>query len=165
MKKIKLIFFVLSLSLNFNAQMALDTIDYSVINRKQLYKLNKVTSGKSNVVMSLNPGFGYTHFIFDTTQIRSLKPIFLGKKIKIRSNDTLLYLEFDLERGTKLYSLHQWGVMHLNIKSGIIILDKINTFNNYVKRSFKIIKLTKSEMVLKDISNQDLNRIYYLIKQ
>jgi hypothetical protein len=162
---IRNIFFILIFVLNLNAQINVDTIDYSIIKRKQTYKINKITTGKANEIMKLNPYPGFTFFILDTTQVRLYKPLFLGKKIKINTNDTLLYLEFDLERGIELYGKHQWSVMHLNVKSNVMMLDKVNTFNHYVKRSFKVLKLTSSEMILKDISNLDLNRTYYLIKQ
>ncbi len=68
--------------------------------------------------------------------------MFLGKKIKINSNDTLFYLEFDLERGAELYDKHQWAVMHLNVKSNVMILDKINTLSleNVLHSFFKIRK-------------------------
>ena len=159
-----LLFLLTKLSLY--SQLIPDTIDYNCIKGLHSYKLAKVTSGIKNEVMKLKPELGTTYFILNSERTNPYKKFFTENKIKFKDNDTLMYFEFDMEKTTELYNRHQWGVVHLNNKANVLMLDKISIVNSMaLGRIFKIYKLTETEIILKDISNKELNRIYYLIKQ
>lgn len=146
------------------AQIKVDTIDYKAIIDTNSYRLKKITAGKFDQVLKLKPYAGTTVFMISNTltKTQSLE-MFRDKKVPVNDNDTIMYLEFDLENQSELYNGHQWGIVHINHKSNVLILDKISfVTKKQIRRLFKIYKLTKSEIILKDISNLKLNRTYYL---
>jgi hypothetical protein len=166
MKEIVYIIIALIGQISLQAQTLSDAIDYSAIVENNVYQLKKVTEGKSNTTIKLKPYLGTTMFIIDPTRTKPQFPVFTNKKIPVNENDTIMYLEFDLENQNELFYGHQWAIMHLNRKANVIILDKISfVTQKHLKRLFKIIKLTTTEIILKDISNVKLNRVYYLVKR
>lgn len=162
----EIIFIILLIGrFSLQAQSLSDTIDYSAIMENNVYQLKKVTEGKANTTIKLKPYLGTTYFIIDPTKTKPQFPTFINKKIPVNENDTIMYLEFDLENQNDLFYGHQWAIMHLNQKANVIILDKISfVTQKHLKRLFKILKMTNKEIILKDISNMKLNRVYYLVR-
>jgi hypothetical protein len=160
---INLILAILFAKLNLLAQLKRDTIDYNVITETNGYVLNKVTSGNSQTTIKTH-GKGYTFFIIDPVRIEQQKAMFTNYKIPVKANDTIMYLEFYINKGySDLCNSHQWAVFHLNKTSNILKLDKINP--KYSKIMFKVFKWTKTEVILKEITEGMSNRVYYLIRE
>ena len=155
-----------------NSQIANDTVDYSTIthdlNYRQTYMVDKVTSGPKSDAMNIS----FTPSRWGTTLIRlysdsktSYKETFSCFKNNANYNilDTLIYLEFDMEKFDKPFKGHQWGIIHFH-KNNIITIDKVRD-GGYMRREFKVLKWTNTEIILKDNSFKSLNRTYYLRKR
>jgi hypothetical protein len=150
-----------------SAQTTKDTIDYSSIifdkTSRPKYAMNKVTSGpKSEIIdADYNNGLALRVMLYSDDKQDWTKAFSSFKNnANYKTSDTIVYLEFDMEKYDKPFNKHQWGIIHFH-RNNIITIDKIRE-GAYMRREFKVIKWTKNEIILKDNSLKYLNRTYYL---
>ncbi|MDP1803286.1 MAG: hypothetical protein Q8L81_18130 [Bacteroidota bacterium] len=159
MKKTLFIIFLFIAGLITSQTIKSDTINYSSF-LKRTYLLVKTTEGKKDIQR-----------LYDSTRIlnawiatnkEEIEPQW-SKTLKI--NDTIIMAEWDLERGNQLVNGHASGKINLNTKTNILILEKTRWINldKKIIRKFKILKWTKSEVILLDLFNMELKRKYYFI--
>ncbi|MGZ4057210.1 MAG: hypothetical protein ACXVPM_20040 [Bacteroidia bacterium] len=125
-----------------------DTIDYSNLKAGVAYNLT--------IVKQFNG-----QQIYDMT---GRQIVFL---IRTALNDTLIYMPWDSDyRDIHKTQSHATGVIHLNKKNNTISCSK-NGYDKKTKqtvtkkKAFKIIKWTFYELIIKDVTNVEFNRIYY----
>lgn len=159
MKKTLFIIFVFITGLITCQTIKSDTINYTSF-LKRTYLLTKTTEGKKDIQR-----------LFDSTRIlnawvatkkEEIEPNW-SKTLKI--NDTIMLAEWDLEKGSQLVNGHASGKITLNTKTNILIIEKTRWVNldKTTMRKFKILKWTKSEVILLDLFDMDLKRKYYFI--
>lgn len=168
----RLIFFttVIFLCLRITSQTTRDTIDYSTITFDQktrpLYVINKVTSGPTPELLKAEygGGMGALRIKLYSDNKESFKEMFscFKNNANYKTSDTIVYLEFDMEKFDKPFNQHQWGIIHF-YRNNIITIDKVRA-GAHMRREFKVIKWTQTEIILKENSFKDLNRTYYLKK-
>lgn len=151
------------------SQTTKDTIDYSTItydNKKRpIYFINKVTSGPKSEILNVSyDGMGGLAIKLYSDNNESFKEMFycFNNYANYKTSDTIIYLEFDMEKYDKPFNTHQWGIIHFH-KNNIITINK-NRAGLCTKREFKVLKWTQTEIILKDNSLKHLNRTYYLKK-
>jgi hypothetical protein len=89
-------------------------------------------------------------------------PIFRKNKIPIKSNDTIMLCEFYINKVRDSNMGHQYAVLHFNKENNILILDKFKPIKARIR--FKVYKWTKTEIILKEITQGMPRRVYYLTK-
>jgi hypothetical protein len=170
MKKIIFITTLIFLYSKITSQTTKDTVDYSTITfdkkSRTLYVINKVTSGPKSEILKADYGGGigglqiklYSDNKEDWTKTFSC----FKNNANYKTSDTIVYLEFDMEKYDKPFNTHQWGIIYF-YRNNIITIDKVRA-GAYMRREFKVIKWTQTEIILKDNSLKNLNRTYYLKK-
>ena len=105
-------------------------------------------------------------FITDGTTIKNIEHYFTKYKLPISITDTIMAVDFYIAKNTTdLGQLgHQFALTHINKKTNTLLLHKVD-YDKYVKLTFKIYKWTKSEIIIKDITPERPNRIYYLTRE
>lgn len=170
MKRLIFLTTTIFLCLKVTSQTTRDTIDYSTITfdkkTRPVYIVNKVTSGPKSEILKADYGAGMGILIIKlySDNQENHKEMFSSFKnnANYKTSDTIVYLEFDMEKYDKPFNKHQSGIIHFH-KNNIITIDKVRA-GAHMRREFKVIKWTQTEVILKDISLKDLNRIYYLKK-
>ncbi len=149
-----LTFYVLS----FNAQsIKSDTIDLKYFLNKN-YGLVKIKEEKYNKEKIVPAQTGL--YIWQATNANEIEPRW-SKTIKV--NDTIMFAEWDVEKDKTFENGHVSGKIILNPKTNILLLEKTRWTNLDKKtlRKFKILKWTKSEVILWDLSDVELKRKYF----
>jgi hypothetical protein len=170
MKEYRYITTLLFLCTIGTSQTIKDTIDYSTISYdrkiRPYYVINKVTSGPKSEILKADygGGMGGLEIRLFSDHKESYKEMFscFNNNANYKTSDTIIYLEFDMEKYDKPFNIHQWGIIHFH-KNNIITIAK-NRAGLCTKREFKVLKWTQTEIILKDISLKHLNRTYYLKK-
>ncbi len=171
MKEIVSIVLILFFGLTLNSQTIKDTVDISTIDRnlptRSVYELYKVTTGPKADTIDISlfgQGKGILELRLYSDNKTNYKTTFSSFKnnANYKTSDTIVYLEFDMEKYDKPFNKHQFGIIHFQ-KNNIITIDKVRD-GAYMRREFKILKWTRTEIILKDNSLKSLNRIYYLKK-
>lgn len=161
---------LLILSITGTSQTVKDTIDYSTIiydrKTRPFYIIDKVTSGPKSEKLAVSYGNGMGALeirLFSDNKV-SYKETFscFKNNANYKTSDTIVYLEFDLEKYDKPFNKHQWGIIHFH-KNNIVTIDKVRE-GAFMRREFKVLKWTQTEIILKDFSLKNLNRTYYLKK-
>lgn len=156
--------FILLKSLCFGQTMLNDTIDYSVLVFDKYYVLEKISqkNGSSYYVS------GDKKMII--TKVKDLSPIldmhggYCGLcKLNPKINDTTIYMDWDVE-SKKLNDApchHCVGKMTIDQGNNVLNIKKCRVDAKktpipiYIDRKYKIITLTKTTLIIKDISNLD----------
>ncbi|MCD6068394.1 MAG: hypothetical protein K0S33_3220 [Bacteroidetes bacterium] len=141
-----------------------DTIDYStfltgnVPGKAKHYSLKKIKEGKAGKELLLKPGYIWVN----TTD----KDFRLQDRIHLAyAGDTLVEMGWDFETAYEPYKYHTLGRLQLRQSVNLITITKLKwagpNVEPIVERKFKILKWTATEIILKDISNFKLQRLYY----
>ena len=144
-----------------------DTIDYSVFTSQKEYSLAKITEGKFENAILLKENRGRLAFfvIENNDQLHGYNhpnPWHISYNV----NDTILTANWDQEDKIAYYTFddHNMGKTSLNSKTNLLIFEKWGGGIKPIIRKFKILKWTKTEIILLDFSNIKLNRKYYFHK-
>src|SRR5262249_43759622 len=138
-----------------------DTIDYSVFitDKPTLYILKRIEekwSGKE---------FTFKSKILSLTKAKESAAIPPLKALIISSGDTITNTDWDMNADRELFKYHSMGKVKLKQSANLLTVTKVNwsgiDIAEPVERKFKILKWTASEIILKDVSNFKLKRIYY----
>ena len=149
-----LIFLIACNFLFYGQRFKIDTIDYNVFFNSKSLACHKITEGKFDRVITVQG-----RRLFSTYKVTDPK-LLVSISSFLNPNDTVMDFERDLEKGLPG---HSTGKITLNKQTNLITLEKRNWSNPSEKivSKFKIIKLTKTEVVILDFSNLEKNRKYY----
>ncbi len=143
------------------AQLEMDTIDLTAFAETNGYTLSKVTNFNTGSIVKTT-GLGGAIIHGDPKCAEALMPIFRKNKIPIKSNDTIMLCEFYINKVRDSNMGHQYAVLHFNKENNILILDKFKPIKARIR--FKVYKWTKTEIILKEITQGMPRRVYYLTK-
>ena len=163
MTKLTIIFITLSIICK-GQLLTNDTINFSNLSVNKTYFLEKVTQKNGS------PFYGEVDknmflWIVTAASINSdSKTSSLNTcDLNLKTNDTLIYMDWDIEskKGMSTLCRHCNGKINIDQKSNILQIKKCRfEFKTrtpiYMERKFKILKLTKTTFIIKDISLLDL---------
>lgn len=143
--------------------MTQDTIDYSVLAFDKYYVLEKITQKNGS------PYYASVDKKMIITKVKDLSPKIdmhgglcglceLNPKI----NDTTIYMDWDIEskKLNDAFCRHCVGKITIDQSNNILNIKKCRVdakmTPTYIERKYKIIALTKTTLIIKDISSLDL---------
>ena len=139
------------------SQLKIDTIDYTFDFKNIEYKLLKMT----NTAGTTNIKFNCLETLFYIGNCNEYKHQFAPHGIICNNSDTIAMLSFYIPKGaSKPYSGKNIVIIHINRTNNIIKAIQRQKENATV--SFKIYKWTKYQIILKEITNNNRDRIYIL---
>jgi hypothetical protein len=132
----------------------------SVISFNEPYQLSRIT--QYNKVTVINESRKELKFI-----LLSQQPLVDHYKQKYRLNaalnDTIISMDWDIEKNTALGRLPDAGLFRMAGNGRIVIRKSRLSDENrrqIVERKFKIFKWNNSALVLQDLNDPDVNRVY-----
>ncbi len=155
MKQFLSLIFILSFCAKYSAQS--DTIDYSIFLANNKLSLIRVLEGKDKkqLYFKAKP-------FFAVGVVSNLNDPIVSKASFLGLTDTMMFSEWDLEKGNQLIVAHSISKVYL--KKNILYLKKLRfsgtDYIDPIDRKFEIIKWTKFEIILKDLDYPKLNRFY-----
>ena len=132
-----------------------DTIDYTSISNQKSYWTVKVKTKESKEVIYKNTA------VLSTWIVKSKEDVQPKWSTTTSIGDTLMWTDWDCNKNNYPIGTHSCAKVNINKTTNTVNLD------NYVwgqkktfPRKFKVLKWTKSQIVLLDLSNLHLKRIY-----
>lgn len=133
-----------------------DSIDYSFMLDKKVHRLIKVKTGDDKETVYHNELVFYTWRVEKTEDIQPM----WATTIKI--GDTLMWTDWDYDKGNQPIGVHSCGKINLNQTTNMLTLEKyIWGQKETIIRKFKVIRWEKEKIVLQDHSNIYLRRLYF----
>ena len=150
----------------FGQSLKPDTIDYTYFATNKQYELNKVIEGKKELT-SLSELEYTTLFFFNGPEAAyANKQINSSTKLKVNTGDTIMADQWDLDNKKYLFVGHAVARIKLNKTANTFTMEKVCFLDNPPKKPiigrFKILKWTKTQVILLDLINlQSFRRVYY----
>ena len=145
----------------FSQTLVNDTIDYNFfINNSTLF-FSKIVEGKYNFVRTFKYKGPYAFLIVE--KMTDICP--RNNTENIQLGDTLLWADWDIEDTQGQIKKHACGKISLNENANTFILEKFKFHGldtgAVKRRKFKILKMTKKEVILFDCDYPKRNIKYY----
>jgi hypothetical protein len=155
MTKLLIFNLILLSNIAFGQITASDTINYDTMLDKKSYWLVKVKSNKSKETVYRN------QIVLFTWRVEKTEDIEPKWSKTLRIGDTLMWADWDYDKGFQPIRTHSCGKIALNKTTNLVTLEKyVWGVDKIFTRKFKVLKWTKSNIILLDISNISLKRIY-----
>lgn len=158
-RKNQILIIILIFQISSIAQLKTDTIDYSFDIKTAAYTLSKLdnTFGTNTIKYKTLPT------VFYLGEGKENKSIFTEPGITCNDTDTIGMMSFYIPKGSsRPYRSKNFCIIHINKRTNILQITQCYTKKEDATAKFKIYKWTKNEIIIKEMTTNKWDRVYYL---